>query len=225
MVQNYTNTKYFLYVCVLIYIMTTRIFLFLASFAWFAIQTLPAQTHTSANYIKVGKVKMNNKDYKGAVMELSISLEIEPSAEAYFLRASAKYMLDDVQGSLLDYDNAIALDPYNPIAYNNRGNIKDELKRTADAIKDYTKAISLDALYTSAYYNRGIAHFNVQEYKDAQMDFEKVIKTLPQDAEAMLAIGLCLVKLNKQAEACTWFAKAQPLQPTLADEYLKKHCQ
>lgn len=194
-------------------------------FWWLSITALPAQTHTPENYIKTGKVKMENKDYKGAALELSISLDIEPSAEAYFLRASAKYMLDDLQGALVDYDFAIGLDSYNPIAYNNRGSIKDELKRTADALKDFDKAIALDVNYTNAYYNRAITRFNAQEYKDAQMDFEKVVKNSPQDAESMLGLGLCLVKLNKNTEACTWFVKAQAIKPAIADEYLKKHCQ
>ncbi len=202
-----------------------RSLLIFAYILWLFSATLPAQTHTPENYIKTGKVKMENKDYKGAALELSISLDIEPSAEAYFLRASAKYMLDDLQGALADYDFVIGLDSYNAVAYNNRANIKDELKRTADAIKDFDKAISLDANYTSAYYNRAIARFNVQEYKDAQADFEQVLNKLPQDAEAMLGIALCLVKLNKNTDACTWFVKAQAIQPTLVAEYLKKYCQ
>ncbi len=187
--------------------------------------SLPAQTHSPANYIKHGKLKLENEAYKGAIMEFSISLEMEPSAEAYFLRATAKYMLNDQQGALSDYDNAISLDQYNAVAYNNRGNIKDELKRTVEAIKDFDKAISIDTHYTSAYYNRAIAYFNVQGYKEAQADFGKVHQESPQDAEAMLGMALCLIKLNKNSEACAWFAKANILKPTLIEEYLKKYCQ
>lgn len=186
---------------------------------------LPAQVDKPQRLLKEGKERLDKKDYKGAITDFSISLEMEPSVEGYYLRATAKYLLnDDLQGALADYDNAISLDPYNPILYNSRGNVKDELKKTTDAIADFNKSIALDSTYTNAYYNRGIAHYNVQEYKEAQADFEYILKKTPQDAEAMIGIGLCFVKLAKTAEACVWFTKARQHQPALAEEYLNKLC-
>jgi len=199
-----------------------------------------AQTQTAESYLKQGKEKVKKieekmkktgileKDgqdlCKKAITDFNISLEIEPSIEAYFLRATLKYLLNDISNALIDYDNAIALDNYNAVAYNNRANLKDELKKTVEAIKDYDKAISLDSTYTNAYYNRGIAHYNVQEYKEAQTDFEKVLKVLPQDATAMLGIGLCLVKQNRNTDACIWFTKAGAIDAKLVEDYLKKYC-
>jgi tetratricopeptide (TPR) repeat protein len=200
-------------------------FLVLYFLLFVLVQALPAQTQTAESYLKQGREKMAKKEYKRAVTDFSIALEIEPSVEAYFLRATAKYMLDNVQEALTDYDNALSLDPYNAVIYNSRGNVKDELKRTVEAMKDYNKAISLDSNYTNAYYNRAIAHYNVQEFKESQADFSRVLLKTPQDAEAMIGIGLCLVKMNKVDEACAWFAKARQLQPALAEEYLKKLCQ
>jgi tetratricopeptide (TPR) repeat protein len=202
-----------------------RFFLVLYFLLFVLVQGLPAQTQTAESYLKQGKEKINKKEYKRAITDFSISLEIEPSVEAYFLRATAKYMLDNVLEALTDYDNALSLDPYNAVIYNSRGNIKDELKRTVEAMKDYNKAISLDSNYTNAYYNRAIAHYNVQEFKEAQSDFSHVLLKTPQDAEAMIGIGLCLVKMNKAEEACAWFTKARQLQPALAEEYLKRLCQ
>jgi tetratricopeptide (TPR) repeat protein len=187
--------------------------------------TLPAQTNTPESYLKAGKDKLEKKNYRSAIHDFSISLEMEPSVETYFLRATAKYMLDDLQGALTDFNDALDLDPYNAVIYNSRGNIKDETKRTAEALADYNKAIELDSNYTNAYYNRAIANYNVQEYKKALSDFDKVVRKSPQDAEAMIGIGLCLVKLDKVTEACVWFTKARQLQPTLAEEYLKKLCE
>ncbi len=200
-------------------------FLFLIVFLTCLPFALPAQVDKPQRLLKEGKERLDKKDYKGAITDFSISLEMEPSVEGYYLRATAKYLLnDDLQGALSDFDNAIGLDPYNAVIYNSRGNLKDELKKTTDAIKDYDKAVSLDSTYINAYYNRAIARYNVQEYKEAQTDFERVLKKLPQDAEVMVGLGLCLVKLSKTTEACTWFNKAKQHQPTLAQEYLQKFC-
>lgn len=203
-------------------------FFCLIGFAILATHTLPAQVDKPQRLLKEAKERLDKKDYKGAITDLSISLEMEPSVEGYYLRGTAKYLLnDDAQGALAalaDFDNAIGLDPYNAVIYNSRGNVKDEIKKTTEAIADYDKAISLDSTYMNAFYNRAIARYNVQEYKKAQTDFEYVLQKMPQDAEAMIGLGLCLVKLSKTEEACIWFKKAQLIQPALAGEYAEKIC-
>ena len=59
--------------------------------------------------------------------------------------------------AILDYDEAIRLDPNDALAYYNRGYDKGELRRYAAAIADYDEAIRLDPNDAHAYFNRGYA--------------------------------------------------------------------
>ena len=201
-----------------------RFFLLILIFLGISVPFALAQTQTPENYLKAGKKRMQNKDYKGAILEFSIAYDMESSVEALVLRASAKYMLDDLEGALADYNAAIALDAYDPVIYNNRANVMDEMKKPVDAIKDYDKAISLDSAYTSAYYNRAIARFNLQDYKDALLDFRKVLQKNPQDSEVMLGIALCYLKQNQNNEACEWFNRIKEKHPAMVEGYLRKYC-
>jgi tetratricopeptide (TPR) repeat protein len=198
-------------------------FILLLLCTWASHSWAIAQANTAERYLKQGKEKLERKD-KRAITDFSISLEIEPSIEAYFLRAAAKVLAEDLIGAISDLDDAIRLDGYDPILYNNRGNLKDELERSGEAVKDYEKAILLDSTYSLAYYNRGIALFNLEKYEEAKQDFEKVSKLKTIDIEAIIGLGLCLIRLNKNQEACLWFEKAKTLNPALAEEFLKQNC-
>ena len=56
----------------------------------------------------------------------------------------AKYELGDYEGAIEDYDRAIALDPKDAYAHNNRGNIYRRMKDIIQARKDVQKSLELD---------------------------------------------------------------------------------
>jgi len=59
--------------------------------------------------------------------------------------------------AIADHDQAIKVDPKNPLAYNNRGNAYAAKQDFAHAVADYDAAIKLNPKYAEAYYNRGLA--------------------------------------------------------------------
>ena len=185
---------------------------------------IAAQTQTYDSYVRQGKQKMELQDYKKAIVDFTIALEIEPGIEAFIYRANAKKMLDDIDGAMNDYNDAIVLDPKNAVLFNNRGNLKDEAHQPALAIKDYDKAIELDADYINAYYNRGIAHYNIKDYEGAKEDFLKVIELNKEDGLAYIGLALTNYKLNDRDQACVNFLKAKQYGFQKADDYLKKYC-
>ena len=50
------------------------------------------------------------------------------TAEEYYYKGISKANLKDYTGAIADYTKAIALNPENPDAYNNRGNSKAKLQ-------------------------------------------------------------------------------------------------
>jgi tetratricopeptide (TPR) repeat protein len=63
----------------------------------------------------------------------------------------------DLDSAIADYDQAIALDPKDAIAYNGRGNVYYDRKDYDGAIADYVQAIMLDPKLALAYNGRGNA--------------------------------------------------------------------
>ena len=67
------------------------------------------------------------------------------------------------------YTQLLALNPDNAKAYNNRGNVKDDLGDKSGALSDYDKAIELNPDYDKAYYNRAVCYRKMaEEEKDEE---------------------------------------------------------
>ena len=85
---------------------------------------------------------MSDDDYAVQVMQhLTGQLQANPAdRQAYFLRGNAYLDHRDFQRAIEDYTRAIALDPQDPVVYNNRGIAYRSLGQTAMAIADYREA-------------------------------------------------------------------------------------
>ena len=77
----------------------------------------------------------------------SYGIFAQTTAEEYLNSAVSKFYLDDMKGAIVDYNEAIKIDPNNVEAYRKRGIAKESLKDFSGAIVDYTKAIEIDSNY------------------------------------------------------------------------------
>ena len=75
-----------------------------------------------------------------------------------------KRNMQDFQGAVQDYDQAIRLNPMSAEAYNNRGSAKALMKNYIGAAEDYTQVIRMDPNSVTAFNNRGNA--NLMAYWD-----------------------------------------------------------
>ena len=187
--------------------------------------TLLAQTNTFESYYNQGMEKLQNEDFRRAIVDFTIALDIEERIEAYISRAKAKQFMDDLEGALQDYEEAIRINSSDAVLYNNQGNLHDKLLNPQEAIISYNKALSLDSTYTNAFFNRAIAFYNIRSYENAKEDFQKVVQLDDEDSEAWVGLGLSLYKLGDKDQACISFQKAQKLDIRVAREYVSKYCQ
>jgi tetratricopeptide (TPR) repeat protein len=116
-------------------------------------------------------------------------------ATAFDNRGVAYKLKGEYERALLDYEQAIRLNPVNANAYNNRGivyRIKGDYDR---AIADYDEAISLKhGDFPAAYYNRALAYTDKGNYDLALRDFDVVMQFNSRNALALYARGLTLFK-------------------------------
>ena len=63
----------------------------------------------------------------------------------------------------------------------------------------------------------GIAYFRIQRYRDAEREFRAVLDISPVDDYAHYALGRCLEKQGKRAEANGHYKLASQMRPESAD--------
>jgi tetratricopeptide (TPR) repeat protein len=77
------------------------------------------------------------------------------NASDYFLRGLGKSERGDYRGAIVDYDQAISLNPKYDLAFNNRGLLRqNKLNDVQGALSDFNQAISLNPKYALAYFHR-----------------------------------------------------------------------
>ena len=63
----------------------------------------------------------------------------------------------------------------------------------------------------------GIAYFRIKRYSEAETEFRKMLELAPVDDYAHYALGRCLEKLGREAEANGHYKLASSMRPGSAD--------
>lgn len=87
-----------------------------------------------------------------------VSQESQQQASELLQTGRLLYGEGNVTDAIVNYSDAIALDPNNAIAYANRGGALAAQEDYGKAIADYDCAIRLDPSMAGAYGGRGLAH-------------------------------------------------------------------
>ena len=117
------------------------------------------------------------------------------------------------------YTKAIALDPNDALAYNNRGAAYANKGQYDRAIEDFNKAIALNPNLAQAYYNRGAAYADKGQYDRAIEDYNKAIALDPNDALAYYNRGIAYKNKGQYDRAIEDYNKAIALNPNNALAY------
>ena len=113
-----------------------------------------AKMDTSMAYVAYNNIayfiKIDSKDYKGAIEMFDKCLSLKPFfAYAFSNRGFCKLQLGDISGANKDVLHSIDLDPYNSYAYKNLALIRIQQKKTSEACSILKKA--LDKGYREEY--------------------------------------------------------------------------
>ena len=121
------------------------------------IEIIGKKSQNPNDYFNKGIVKAQSDDFKGAIIDLNMAIELNPKfAEAFYNRGSAKFRLLDNKGAIEDFNKAISINPTFAQAYYNRGVVKVQLKDYKGALLDFNKTIELQSDFADAYFNRGL---------------------------------------------------------------------
>jgi tetratricopeptide (TPR) repeat protein len=157
----------------------------------FSFQTNLSMEVTYLSLFTVGVAHFVVEDWDGAVALFSNALDQVSEDMStldreviYFYRGLAYANQCNYDRAIIDYDQAILLNPNCAEAYCGRGVVFADIGEYDRAIADYNQAIQLKPNYAEAYNDRGIAYAQKGNYDRAIADFDQAIKLQPNYAGA-----------------------------------------
>ncbi len=161
-------------------------------------ETPSATLHTGIAHQVKGTVKQHLGDYKAALEQFTIALELVPSdAKFHQSKGTALRLLGRNEEALASYDKAIALDPKIAQFYVNRASIHEKLKNPEASLKDLDDALKLDKNLGPAYYTRGTLRMRSKAYVESLADFDEAIRLEPTKSVYFHARGLLYFATKK----------------------------
>ncbi|HZX47992.1 MAG TPA: tetratricopeptide repeat protein [Nitrospirota bacterium] len=110
---------------------------------------------------------------------------------------TAYFNKDDYQSAMIEFREAIKLQPEVAVFHLWLGHTYMNLDMTRDAIDAYGEVIKRDPMNVEAYYNLGLAHFKEDNKEGALAAFKKVVAISPNSSTAAEAMKYIQV-LGKQ---------------------------
>jgi tetratricopeptide (TPR) repeat protein len=121
------------------------------------------------------------------------------------------------QGELAEaikcYNQAIQLEPENPIAWNNKGLILAIAGRFTEALDAHKRAVELDDDYVDAISNVGMAYAKMSKFDEALSYYDRALQKKPDHEIAWNNKGNLLAKMERHAEAMDCYDKALNINP------------
>ncbi len=126
--------------------------------------------------LKTAGEKLAKQDFKGAGIDFTKALELDPTLpEAWLGRGKVFYQLDDYSRALADLNQAVQLDPGSADVHFWRGIIRQEMKDFKGAIADYDRAVELGGARQLLLERRGNARAILGDYEGAVSDLDLAI--------------------------------------------------
>lgn len=183
-----------------------------------------AKAQYDRNYIYyMSQNSIINKQYYEAISLLTILIDSDSvSRDGYFLRAVAKYNLNDLVGAEQDFSSAIKINPVYVEAYQYRAITRSIMGNWDDAISDFKTALKIRPDFTGTYYSRGVTFLMCQQFDNAIADFNKFIQKNPKAMEAYLNRGSAYLMLKDTLSAYNDFNKAVQVTPRSSEALTRR---
>ena len=165
-----------------------------------------------------GVIMLQSNKYHDAISLFDQALKVRVKfPEAFYNRASAKFLSKNYVGAIQDYNAAITLKP-NAKYYLARAISRYKYNELPGAKLDLDKAISLDsgAVRNDAYYYKGCVQFLEKNYGEAIKSFTSTIENDDKYTFAYHDRGSCNRMLEKYQLALIDYRKAIQLDPNLS---------
>ena len=187
-------------------------------------QVALARLNRGGARMALGDKIMANVDYAEALKHYDGAIDpLNPDALAYFRRAAALDASGETDRALSDYDEAIRLDPKEPLAYIGRGILLATRKRFYErAISDFDKVLALSPDRLEALMRRGDAYSQMGNYGPALADLDRAVALAPDNAEVRVFHGLANSRRGDSPRALSDYTAALARDPQNVDALVNR---
>lgn len=183
---------------------------------------MQAQINTQ-QVLRIGQNAMYFEDYVLSIQYFNKAIRSKPYlAEPYFLRAIAKFNLEDYSGAEADATKAIEINPFLADAWEVRGVARQNLGKNEEAIADYKEALVALPRNRQIMFNMSMAYGAMKAYEEADSSFTQLIRYYPGFDNAHL--GRAMIRLEKAdtLSALADVEKALELNPNNLNGHLMR---
>jgi Tfp pilus assembly protein PilF len=184
----------------------------------------PLSTHIEARMARA-KLYMSVRDWRRALIDYAEVVRRAPKyAPGYAALAEARAADGNIAGAVIEYSQAIKLEPQNASYFARRCWMQARLARDlAAAMGDCERSLALDP---AAYYARGaraFIHLLQRDYPAAIADFDGELAMIASDmgaqAYALYGRGIAKIMAGNGDLGRTDLAFAQRIDPTIGDQF------
>lgn len=144
-------------------------------------------------------------------------LAFSQDVEAIIDLGYEKYLEEDYEGAILDFNKALSYDDGNAEIYYLRGVSQSLLGKKKAAMTDLDMATKLNPDYAEAYYEKGYIYLSDQNAQEAIEEFDTVIELKPDFPEAYVSRGTAKCMLNDREGANADWQQAEELGVSYSD--------
>jgi tetratricopeptide (TPR) repeat protein len=144
------------------------------------------------------------------------------NADVYIHRGRAYANKGDLGKAIVDYNEAIRLNPRSAYAHHCRGVAYERMREYGKEIADEDEVIRLDPQYAIAYCARGLAYGAMRQYDKEIADESEAIRFDPRNAIAYCDRGCAYMQMAHFEKAIADFSEAIRLDPKDAEAYANR---
>lgn len=111
------------------------------------------------------------------------------------------------------YNQALNIEPENPVAWNNKGLILAVAGNFTEALKCHMKAVELDPGHVDAISNVGMTYTKLDEHEKALLWYDKALQLDPDHETTWNNKGNLLSKMDRYEEAMKCYERALAINP------------
>lgn len=164
-----------------------------------------------AAFLKSGTLKLENKDYAGAIEDFTNGIKLNSEMDELFIKRAECYRLTKLfDKAVNDYSKALKANPDSSKILLLRGATFNEMHSFQLAFEDLTRVIKLNPNIYEAYMERGIACEGLQNFSSAEYDYSHAIRIKPKECLPYYKRGIA-TQDNKNNKSCKDFKIAASL--------------
>ena len=187
-----------------------------------AVVQAAAQINTE-QVLRVGRNALYFEDYVLSIQYFNRVIDAKPYlAEPYFLRAIAKYNLEDYAGAEADATRSIELNPFVADAWEVRGVSRQNQGRDSAAVEDYRKALDLLPRNRNLLFNMAMAQQDAGQPAQADSTYTQLLRYYPSYDNGYLGRARLRIAENDTTGAAADIDKALSLNSHALNAYIMR---